>query len=156
MTLRNPRFGNRARYIDGKTGHDSVVQFEWYDGLPWGAAWSNMNLFLAESLREQYDVKNIVRLECRAIPDTEDEYSMTANVLARDPVRLHPVRKTLKGAKRWQRSSSKKQTILFDISVAEKNYGLDAEGKRMVDAFNALPLQRRIVFWQKFIAPYFR
>jgi hypothetical protein len=156
MSSRNLKLGNKARYVDGKPGHDSVVQFEWYDGLPWGPAWSNINLFLAESLREHYDVKNIVRLECRAIPDTEDEYSMTANVLANDPVRLHPVRGTFKGAKRPQRSSSTNQIVPFEVSRADSNYGLDAEAMKIIDAFNELPLQRRIVFWQKFIAPYFR
>jgi hypothetical protein len=148
--------GNRARYVDGKDGHDSIVQFEYVDGPPWGSAWSNVNLFLAESLREQYDVKRIVRLECLALVDTEAEYSITANVLVKDPVRLYPVRKTLKGTKRSQRSPSKSQAVHFDISIAEKNYGLDAEGIKLIEEFNELPLQRRIILWHKLMAPYFR
>jgi hypothetical protein len=89
-----------ALYADAKPGFNTLVERECLDGPLGDTTWSNVNWFLAETLRSQYEVNNIVRLECRALPDTEDEYSYTASILVKNPGQLHPQRQTRKGPKR--------------------------------------------------------
>ncbi|HEY4739235.1 MAG TPA: hypothetical protein VIH76_01425 [Candidatus Acidoferrales bacterium] len=147
---------NAARFIRAKSNLDTVVQFEWEDGQPGLDTWGNVNFILAETLRAQYEVKNIVRLEFRGIPDTAGECSITAEILAKNPVRLNPVRKILKARKPATRQSAK-ETVPFVIDdLLDRFPGLDERDKKMLSAFNTLPLPRRIYFWQKFIAPYFQ
>lgn len=126
------------------------------DGPPWDTAWSNINLFLAETLRHQYDVKHIVRLECRGVPDTEDEYDITAEVLVKEPVRLHAIRKTLKGCKPKVQKSDQGTPKVIKFDPLDRYSGLTEEDKSLLITFNLLPLQRRIRFWQKYLAPHFK
>jgi hypothetical protein len=145
-----------ARFTDAKSGLDAMVKFECVDGPPWAEAWSNINFLLSETLRSQFDPENIVKLECRAIPDTEAEYSITASVLTKPSVRLHQVRKEPKGRKPIS-GRLKKETVVVNVEeFRTDNTGLDGRDRRLLSSFNKLNLQERIYFWQEYIAPHFR
>jgi hypothetical protein len=146
-----------AKFIHAKAELDAVVQFEWVGDQPGPEAWGDINFILAETLGAQYEAKNIVRLAFRGIPETEQEYSVTADVLAKNPVQLNPVRDTLKKRKPSSSLSSNQVPFVIDIDSLKDEYpGLDDRDKKMLNSFNQLPLQRRIHFWQEFIASYFK
>jgi hypothetical protein len=141
-----------ARFTDAKSGLDAMVKFECLDGPPWVDAWSNINFLLSETLRSQFEPENIVQLECRAIPDTEAEYSITANVLTKSSVRLHHVRKERKGRKPVS-DKHNKGTVVFTV---EEVWDENSQDGRLLSAFNKLDLKERINFWKEYIAPHFR
>lgn len=145
-----------ARFTDAESGLDAMVKFECMDGLPWPEAWSNINFLLSETLRSHFEPKNIVKLECRAIPETEEEYSITASVLTQPSARLHHVRQEPKGRKP-NSDKLKKETVVVNVEEFRlDNTGLDAQDKGLLSCFNKMNLQERINFWKKYIAPHFR
>jgi hypothetical protein len=145
-----------ARFTDAKSGLDAMVRFECMDGPPWPEAWSNINFLLSETLRSQFEPKNIVKLECRAIPETEAEYSLTASVLTKASARLHHVRQEPKGRKPNSDNRKKEPVVVNVEEFRVDNTGLDEQDRRLLSSFNNLSLKERINFWKKYIAPYFR
>ena len=58
-----------------------------------------MQFILAETLRDKFDPRKIVKLEFRGIPDTEEEYDIRCEILCRAPVRLFQPRFSFKSVK---------------------------------------------------------
>ena len=126
------------------------VRFEWEDGagcLPYW--WSNTQFLLAEALRRKYSQARINRVTFRAEADTEDEYNVTVDVLIPGTVKLYPIRKELRKDGNPERERGGK-AIPLEMSLYDN---LDETDKKSLDQFCALPLDRRIAFWQEHIAP---
>ena len=134
--------------------HDTLVTLEWIGGPPSGTEWSNVNFILAETLREKFDSRKIVKLQFRAIPDTEDEYDIRCEILSKAPVRLHAVRHALKGVKQKKKGPSSE---VIKFKVENVNGPSLSEGDEAVrKQFKSLPLSRRIYLWQRYLAPHFK
>jgi len=110
---------------------------------------------LAETLREKFDPRKIVKLEFRAIPDTEDEYDIRCETLSKTPVRLHAVRHALKGVKHKQMKKGPSSEVI-EFKIEDTRPGLPEGDEALRKQFNSLPLSRRIYLWQKYLAPHFK
>ena len=157
MPFKQIRAGSTAVQFRGALHLDASVRFVWTGQIPGLDQWSDANFLLAEVLRDKFDINNVVRLGFRAIPDSEDEYEIEAEVVLKGPVRLHHVRSPHKtrGSRRQAQDPRTKrdiQPVLFTtdpFGVA----GLSDEDKSLRTRFNKLPLQSRLRVWQRHIAP---
>lgn len=157
MRFKQIRAGKTAVQFRGALHLDTSVRFVWTGGTPGLDQWSDANFLLAEVLRDKFDINNVVRLGFRAIPDTEEEYEIEAEVVLKRPVRLHHVRSPREshGSRKQAqdpRTTGDIQPVLFTtdpFGVA----GLSDEDESLRTRFNKLPLQSRLRLWQRYIAP---
>lgn len=148
----------RARFFGWKgefdlADQDTLLANEWIGGPPSACEWSNGQFLLAETLRDKFDSRKIVKLSFRGIPDTEEEYDVHCHVLCKAPVRPQPVRHVLKGLKEKKR---KKLPQMIKFEMGDANLGLSDEDRALRRQFNDLPLSRRIHLWQKYLASHFK
>jgi hypothetical protein len=154
------QFDGLTQFHGAKCKHDALLRLYWEATDDWGTEWANLNFFMAEVLRNEYDPARIVRLHFRAEPDTESEYRVEVDVLVRTPFRPEVVRQRLRShpkLKKRKPVQRSKAPIVFsaeDVRRAEFEE-LDEKDKETLDLFHRLPLQRRIHFWQKHLAPFF-
>lgn len=123
------------------------------DGIiPDEAGWNDVNFLLSELLRDEFNPKNIVRLEFWAQPDMDEANdTVEVEVFTNGTARLHRIRTTPKRLKAATEPSG-----VVQFTTAEPFADLNKEGRALLARFNRLPLQRRIRFWQKHIAPHFK
>lgn len=148
----------------GKIQPGNLLRLQWEDdGTICLRQWNNANFMLAEALREKYRPENFVRFEFRAIPETEEAYSMEAEVFVEGPFRIYPIRltpkrrKSLGGTVRTPPAMAKDGVLEFEVATVPGRYaGLNEAGRNLVDKIRRLPMNDRLVFWQKHIARFFR
>lgn len=142
-----------GRKIDQSGQETTLVRVEWTDSLSWMgllSAWNNANFYLTEILRKSYDPNNLVYLDFREMPETEEEYNVRAEVVVQAPVSLQPVRSVLRPARARKLKKELKPKLTMD------GLNLPEEDKQLLFRFNRLPLDKRIQFWQRHLAPSFR
>lgn len=151
--------GGLIAVIDGRVEHGQLLRVNWCGGCSWHVEWNDASFVLAEVLRDQYDPMRIVKLKWRAIPDTEAEYSVAADVLVKAPFRPQPVRNRL-GRHPLLKNLRKAVPTSggFEIeNLLDSDFtGLDEADRKLYESFARLPLRRKISFWQKHLAPFFR
>ena len=147
------------RYLKGNAAPvspdcDALVRLVWEGGPPSEKEWNDANFFLAETLRDHYDPRNIIRMEFRALPNTEDEYEVTVEAVTSSRTRLHGVRrpKQKKPTLPRQHTSEKPEPVRFCLDPI--GYDLPSDDKEILVRFNRMPLDKRIRFWQKHVAPF--
>ena len=138
----------------GAVDHDTLVTVEWIGGPPSGTEWSDVQFILAETLRNKFDPRKIVKLEFRGIPDTENEYDIRCEILCRAPVRLFQPRFSFKSMK-TKKPQPSTGVVKFTVSSAT-GPDLPELDAALRAKFNRLPLPRRIHLWQKYIASHFK
>jgi hypothetical protein len=155
---------DRCHYIyqrGADFGSGNLVRLHWQDELsPSFADWCNVNFYLAEALRDLCSPLNLIRLEFRAIPDTEHLYDIEADILVEGPMKFYAIRtksKTRRPSKdiRGAPVSGSKAAIEFVPEPAPLE-GLDDKDHQLIAEFKGLPLQSRIhIIWQKHVARFF-
>ena len=147
------RFLTRTEELRAPT-HDTSIRIAWGDEGKDEGKWNDVNFFLAETLRSKYRPKDIVRLEFRAIPDTEADYAIEVEAVVHRPVRIYPVRVPVGGraVARLASASSKPAPVEF-VPGPVSGYDLSDRDLDLVVRFNRLPLRSRIRFFQKHVAP---
>lgn len=126
-----------------------------FDGIiPDDAGWNDVNFLLSELLRDEFNPKNIIRLEFWAQPDRDEcNDRVEVEVFTNGPARLHKIRTT---PKRPKAATGTGKVVKFSKSGCDPLGGLDGKDRKLLVRFNRLPLHRRIRFWQKHIARHFK
>jgi len=134
-----------------RSGKSVRLQF---DGIiPDEAGWNDVNFVLSELLRDEFNPKNIVRLEFWAQPDRDEcNDRVEVEVFTNGTARLHRIRTK---PKRPEPATQPSGVIQFVVAT-ERFPDLNKEDRELLARFDRLPLQRRIRFWQKHIARHFR
>lgn len=124
-----------------------------FDGIiPDEAGWNDVNFLLSELLRDEFNPKNIGRLQFRGQPDMDEANDrVEVEVFTNGTARLHRIRTTPNRLK-----AATKPSEVVQFGVAEPFADLNKEDRELLARFNRLSLQRRIYFWQKYIARHFR
>lgn len=141
-------------YSKGSKERD-ILRIAW-TGSICQAEWNNLNLFLRQHLRTDYDLKDLIKLTFRAIPETEDEYEIEAD-LAQPLASVPLTTGSKKSRKLSQRSQhpkrrTKKTGLTFSIPTA----GFSAEDLEALDIFDSLDTEGRLGFWSECLARHSR
>ena len=136
------------------------VRLQFCGIVPDEAGWNDVNFLVSELLRDEFNPKNIVRLEFWAQPDVDEENDrVEAEIFTSGAARLHAIRAKPKRYRPPNMDRPKTTTGTGEVvqfSVGEDFGDLDEKDRALLARFNRLPLQRRIRFWQEHIAPHFK
>jgi hypothetical protein len=147
--------GTTAIFREWKTQESrSILRLAWTGSLICFAEWSNLNFYLHQLLGPDYDAKDLVRLSFRAIPETEDEYSVEAEIALRPGV--SPLRAKLVHAKRVRRSSASRKPATRDTPLSFQPTLIaphrTLEEQEILKRIAALSTAKRLRFWQDNLA----
>jgi|ERR1700687_5107090 len=143
--------GTTAIFREWKTQElRSIVRLAWTGSLVSFAEWSNLNFYLHQLLGPDHDVKDIVRLSFRAIPDMEDEYSVEAEIALPPGVSLLRAKLVPKN-RAGQKSTTRKRSTMnaplsFDVAPIASHR--TPEEQELIERFAALSTVERLRFWQ--------
>lgn len=153
---RPPATGSYIHFGSRTAQYGSSVRVQWEDELsPRLADWSNANWMLAEALRSKYDPRKIVRMDFRAIPETEHLYSIGVDIVVEPPVRLCPIRALCKKAPPRPKGGLIGSTLVMTVASVDPMADLTEFDRGFRIEFNSLPLRDRIRFWQRNVARFF-
>lgn len=143
--------GTTAIFREWKTQESrSILRLVWTGSLVCFAEWSNLNFYLHQLLGPDYDAKDLVRLSFRAIPDTEDEYSVEAEIALPPGVSL--LRAKLVHKKRTGRKSATRERSTINAPLSfeftPRTPQRTPEEQELVARFAALSTVKRLRFWQ--------
>src|SRR5882762_5720760 len=143
--------GTTAIFRQGKTQESrSILRLVWTGSLVCFAEWSNLNFYLHQLLGPDYDAKALVRLSFRAIPETEDEYSVEAEIALPQGVSLLRIKRVHEKRARQSSAPRKRSTTnvppSFDVTPIGSHR--TPEEQEIFERFAALSTAQRLRFWQ--------
>jgi hypothetical protein len=110
------------------------------------AEWSNLNFHANELLENGYSPENLVKLTFRAIPATEDEYAIEAEITSprARTARRDRVQSSQKNQRRRELNSKKMKNLGFSGLSTE---GISSEDLEVLSLFDSLSVADRLKFW---------
>jgi hypothetical protein len=147
--------GMTAIFREWKTQESrSILRLVWRGSLICFAEWSNLNLYMHQLLGRDYEARDLIRLSFRAIPETEDEYSVEAEIAVPTGValpRVKPVHQKLaRRVSAIRKQTTKSAPLSFEpVPIASH---LTSEDQEILARFAALSTVERLRFWQDNVA----
>src|SRR5689334_73988 len=145
-----PQTGTTAIFREWKTQESrSILRLVWTGSLVCFAEWSNLNSYLHQLFGPDYDAKDLVRLSFRALPETEDEYSVEAEIALPPSVTIPRVK--LVHQKRVGRSSATRKRAVANAPLSYTPTPIPPhrtpEEQEILERFAALSTAKRLRFW---------
>ena len=134
----------------------NVVTIVWTGTLVCFAEWCNLNDYLDQQLGTSYDRGDLVRLTFRAIPETESEYNIDAEIalppgvsLPR-PKRLSNIKEKKSPRAKTKRAKSAPLVFMPVLGAA----GRTLQDQEIIKRVAALPTRERLHFYNDVLSKY--
>jgi hypothetical protein len=122
------------------------------------AEWNNLNLSLRQHLKADYDPRDLTKLTFRAIPETEDEYDIEAELAL--PLGSVPTSTVTKKSRQLPQPSEhlKKSTgkCGLTFTLEPPTAGFSAEDVEALAMFDSLDTEGRLAFWSECLSRHSR
>lgn len=117
------------------------------------AEWRNTLIYCSEALRRNFQVERLERVAFTAIPNSEQDYRVEAELLHKSP-RAYGDRSEPRFRPRIKMAPSPPQVVNFQIGRPEHKL-TDAE-RRALAGFDELNTQERLRLWSLYLSKFFR
>ena len=118
------------------------------------AEWRNTLLYCSEALRRDFSAERLERITFTAIPNSEEDYKVEAELLLPKRPRIYKVRSELRFRSRSTKTVS--SVLSFTPQTGRPEQKLKQPERHALDKFDGLDTRERLRLWNKHLSKFYQ